>query len=131
MKEFHYAFEITRKIIFNVSYYTLLTNRYPFFTTSVDKFNQPKTDYCEWGQVQEELLPEGSAAYKFYKKWDVKHLHNLTPDEYNDLCKDIERLKSKYNYVCKETDTFAGTNSYIPFYKAKELSMLKIKQQAG
>ena len=74
MREFHYGFEITRKIIFKVSYYTLGSNKNAYFTTGASEFNQPKTDWCRCGQAQEGLLPKGSKAYEFYKKWILNTL---------------------------------------------------------
>lgn len=128
MKEFHYGFEITRKIVFEVSYYTLGNNKDPYFTTSASEFNQPKTDYCQAGQAQKALLPLNSVARDFYEKWDKKHLHDLNEDEYVEVCNDIEKLKETYNYIVKEKDTFAGTNSGLSFYSLKNLSMEKLKK---
>ena len=71
--EFHAAFQLTRKIIFEVSYYTLGSNDSPYFTTSAEEFNQPKTDYNRAGQAQDDLCT--GAARAFYKKWDLFHLH--------------------------------------------------------
>lgn len=56
--EFRYMFQITRMVLFEVSYYTLGDNARPYFATSAHKFNQPKTDYTTGGQV---------AKISFYK----------------------------------------------------------------
>ena len=62
--------------------------------------NNCRTDINEGGQAQKRLLPESSAAYKFYEKWDKKHLQVLTEDEIKECLSDIEKLKEQYDYVC-------------------------------
>lgn len=123
-KEFHYAFQITRKIVFEVSYYTLGSNKTPYFTTSASEFNQPKTDFNRGGQCQNDVLT--GEALKFYKKWDKKHFKDLTDEQYEKLLKDIDVLKKIYNYDYDMTDTFAGTSSGLSFSRLKRLSMKKI-----
>lgn len=98
-----YTFQITKKIIFEVS-----NDRY--FATSAAEFNQPKTDFDMCGQCQDVLLPNG-AARTFWEKWDTKHLSILSPTEAKELADDIEKLKQKYNWC-------AGCN----FSAQKELS---------
>ena len=122
-----WAFQITRKIIFEAEYYKLGNNPTAHFSTSASEFNQPKTDWKQCGQAQETLLPKNSLAYKFYKKWDKKHLQDLTEEEYNELIKDIEILKSKYNYLEQEQDEKLY-KTHISFYDLKELSKQKIKK---
>lgn len=124
-REKFWAFQITRKIIFEVEYYKLGDNPTPHFSTSASKFNQPKTDWTQCGQAQEALLPKNSLAYKFYKKWDKKHLQDLTDEEYSQLVNDIEQLKNKYNWIEQDKES---TKTHIPFYALKDLSMLKIKR---
>ncbi len=123
-----WAFQISKKIIFEVKYYQLSGNEKPYFSTSANKFNQPKTDWKRCGQAQKALLPILSEAYKFWEKWDKKHLEDLTDEEYNDLLKDIELLKECYNFIEQEQDEHLNT-SYLPFYKLKELSMKKPKSE--
>lgn len=101
---FDYSFCIQigniRKIQFEVSYIRLGRNKTPDFATSAEKMNNCRTDINEGGQAQKRLLPESSAAYKFYEKWDKKHLHVLTEDEIKECLSDIEELKKQYDYVC-------------------------------
>lgn len=123
-----WAFQISKKIVFEVEYYQLKGNKEPYFSTSANEFNQPKTDWERCGQAQEALLPKSSAAYKFWKKWDKKHLEDLTDEEYNDLLKDIDILKEKYNFIEQEQDGNLYITS-LPFYKLKELSMKKPKSK--
>ena len=126
--EFHYAFQVSRMIIFEVDYYTLGSNKEPYFATSAAEFNRPKSDYNSSGQAQESLLKGFPTAYNFYKKWDPYHLKDLTDEQYEELVKDIERLKQKYNYVEQKKDTFAGSDSGISFYQARNLSMQPLKR---
>ena len=123
-KEFHMAFEISRTTIFEVSYYTLSSNPKPYFTTSAEVFNRPKTDYNQCGQCQKEVLK--GIAYKFWNKWDKKHLDDLTDNEYNELMEDLNELKEHYNYIEKFGDK--GFSNGFSFYDIKELSMRKIKK---
>lgn len=128
MKEFMYAFQVTRTIIFEVEYYTLGSNKNPYFSTCANKFNQPKTDWYQCGQCQNELLPMGSVARKFWETFDKYHLHDLTKEQYDEVVLAIEELKETYNYDCIEKDSFASTHIRIPFWKTKELSMQKLKK---
>ena len=124
-KGFLSVFQVTRTITFEVEYYTLGSNSSPYFSTSANVFNRPKTGYNEFGQCQESALPHGSKAYQFYKKWDNKHLSDLTESEYEEMISDLETLKNKYNYIIEEP---SKNHSSISFYKCKELSMMKLKK---
>lgn len=124
-REFISTFRITRMIVFNVSYYTLGSNKTPHFTTSASVFTRNKRDYTQCGQCQKDVLPKGSVARKFFMKWDEKHLSDLNDSEYDELMKDMEELKEEYLHIYKERDTFRNQNSNIPFYEVKELSMMK------
>ena len=124
-KEFLAVFQVTRTITFEVEYYTLGSNSSPYFSTSANVFNRPKTDYNQCGQCQEDVLPRGSKAYHFYKKWDDKHLLDLTESEYEEMITDLETLKNKYNYIIEEPTKY---HSSINFHKCKELSMMKLKK---
>lgn len=117
----HIAFQISRTIVFEVSYYRLGSNAHKHFSTSAAQFNRPKTDYNICGQAQNDLLKEGRKAMAFYKKWDVHHLGLLTDKQYAELLTDIETLKRQYNYHQSETD--------IRFSEMRQLSMMKIKKQ--
>ena len=83
--EFLYAFCIDKTTVFEVEYKTLGGNKAPYFSTSAEKFNRPKTDWSMCGQAQERLLPRGSVARRFYDKWDRLHLKDLTDEEYAEL----------------------------------------------
>ena len=120
--EFHAAFQLTRKIIFEVSYYTLGSNDSAYFTTSAEEFNQPKTDYNRAGQAQDDLCT--GAARDFYKKWDHLHLHELKDEEFEEMVKDLEVLKQHYNYI--ENKAVIRPVD-LSFYEIKKLSMQKVK----
>ena len=123
-----YVFQVTRTIIFEVAYYTLGTNKDPYFATRSNKFNQPKTDWCQCGQCQNELLPMGSVARKFWEKFDKYHLCKLTKKQYNEVVLALEELKETYNYDCIKKDSFDASSIHYPFKRYKELSMLKLKK---
>lgn len=126
-KEFIASFQLSKKIVFNVDFYTLGNNSCPHFSTSANEFNQPKTDYCRAGQAQEDLTKGFLAARRFWRKWDKKHLQDLTENEYEELMEDIEVLKEKYNYIYKELDESSKPYySNIHFTDIKKLSMLKL-----
>ncbi len=116
-QEFHCMFEITRNIIFEVSYYTLGSNKQAHFSTSANLLNRPKSDYKQCGQAQDSLLPKGSGARLFYEKWDKKHLADLTDEEYNDLTFDLGVLDLRYN-----SRFYDNSIDHIPFYEVVELS---------
>ena len=121
--EFSYAFQLTRKIIFNVTYHTLGNNEHPYFSTSANEFNQPKTDYSRGGQAQAELCT--GLARQFWEKWDHLHLKDLTDEEYRLICEDIEDLKNRYNYVEHLAEDHVHD---ISFNEERELSMQEVKK---
>ncbi len=121
--EFHYAFQLTRKIIFEVDYYTLGSNKSAYFATSACEFNQPKTDWCRAGQAQKDLCT--GVAKDFYEKWDHKHLYKLDDAEFEEVVNDLEVLKQHYNYIESKAD-FQPND--IRFWQEKQLSMLKLKK---
>ena len=88
--EFHVAFALSKTKVFNVSYYTLGSNKSPYFSTSAEVFNRPKTDWSQCGQCQGEVLKGHRIAMNFYKKWDEMHLKELSEDQYQELIEDLE-----------------------------------------
>lgn len=129
-KEFIATFQITRMVLFSVNYYTLGSNENPYFTTNAVKFVRNKLDYSDCGQCQERILPKGSVARKFFKKWDKHHLHQLNAEQLEELHADLEILKENYNYLFKEQDTFQhDSNNYFSFSRCKDLSMLPLKKR--
>lgn len=127
-KEFLSAFQLSRKAMFEVSYYTLSTNSNPDFTTCAETFNQPKTDWNMCGQCQKEVLKNFPTARKFYEKWDAKHLKDLTDEEYAEMREDLKALENRYNHIIRELDESKKPYSpHISFYDMKDLSMMKVK----
>lgn len=121
--EFHTAFQLTRKIIFEVDYYTLGSNDSAYFSTAAFEFNQPKTDWNRGGQAQEDLC--SGAAKAFYEKWDSHHLHSLDDKQFEEMIRDLDVLKEHYNYI----ETVADSHPQdIRFWQEKELSMQKVKK---
>ena len=104
MKEFNACFQMSKMILFNVSYYTLGNNQNPYFVTSADEFIRSKRDFCRGGQAQEALLKGFPEAYNFYKKWDVFHLKQLTQEQYDEMRKDLCVLEQKYNTLLLEME---------------------------
>ena len=126
-KEFIASFQLSKKIVFNVDFYTLGNNSHPHFSTSAFEFNQPKTDYCRGGQAQEDLTKKFYTARRFWKKWDKKHLQDLTEEEYTNLITDLERMKETYNYLYSELDeTKKPYNPGFSFERMKKLSKMKL-----
>jgi len=117
IKEFRSMIQISSYIIFEVSYYTLGSNKSAHFTTSANQLNKRKNDYTQCGQAQESLLPKGSPAYEFYEKWDGKHLSELNLEEYQDLIKDLNELGERYNL-----EFINGKKDSIPFPTVVEFS---------
>lgn len=133
MKEFMYCFQISKMIVFEVEYYTLGSNKAPYFSTSAAEFIRSKRDYKRCGQAQAALLPKGSPARRFWKKWDPLHLKDLTPEEYEEIATDIEQLKARYNYIEDIRDRFGESaecgKTHIPFYEVVELSKMDPKKK--
>lgn len=127
-----YCFQINKITIFEVRFYTLSTNKTPYFSTSAARFICSKRDYDTCGQCQECVLPKNSAAYYFFDKWDKLHLHNLTKEEYAEIIADIEELKAKYNYIEDIQDCFGRSvgcyDTHISFDEIVELSKLTPKK---
>lgn len=125
-KEFLSVFQISKMVVFKVNYYTCGNNEKPYFSTSAALFVRNKRDYSHCGQCQNEVLPKG-AAKDFFKKWDKKHLSDLTNEEYTEMTSDLSKLKEAYNNIYIEKDTFKNQKSHTSFYEIKELSMQKVK----
>jgi hypothetical protein len=133
MKEFMYCFQIDKTAVFEVEYYTLSTNKSPYFSTSASRFIRSKRDFSECGQAQERLLPKGSAARRFWKKWDKCHLKELTRAEYEELTADIETLKARYNYIEDVRECFGQSagcyKTHLSFDEIVKLSKLTPKKK--
>ena len=124
MYEFHYAFQLSKKRVFEVSYYTLGSNENPYFSTSAEEFNQPKTDYTICGQCQAEICT--GKALEFYEKWDYMHLKKFDDDsKFRELLDDIEELKDRYNYI-ESIAEFQPRS--LSFERIKELSKQEPKK---
>lgn len=132
MKEFMYCFQIDKMTVFEIEYYTLSNNKSPYFSTSAAQFIRSKRDYSRCGQCQKDILPRHSAARRFYDKWDRLHLHDLTPEEYEEMTADIEALKARYNYIEDVRDCFGRSagcyKTHLSFYEIVELSKLTPKK---
>ncbi len=130
MKEFISCFQMSKTILFAVSYYTLGRNQNPYFVTSAYEFIRSKRDFCRVGQCQEDLLKRFQTAYKFYKKWDVLHLKQLTQEQYNEMRKDLCILEQKYNNLLIEMeDGIKFDLARFSFYQFVELSKQTPKKQ--
>lgn len=122
--EFHYAFQLTKKCIFEVNYYTLGSNDNPYFSTSAEEFNQPKSDFNRCGQCQPDICT--GLALSFYEKWDYMHLKQFENDaQFKELLDDIEELKAKYNYIEEIADKCPRN---ISFSRIRELSKQEPKK---
>ena len=115
--------------MFEVEYYTLGSNKSPYFVTEANEFFKNKKDYKSGGQAQDRLLPKNSFARQFWEKWDKKHLKDLSDDEYREVVKDIEELKEKYNYIEYIKDTFKGKYENFSFGEIVLLSKAELKKQ--
>lgn len=103
-KEFLAAFQLSKLIIFEVHYYTLGSNKTPYFATSAEKFCKNKQDFQQCGQAQKTLLRGYPTAIHFFEKWDACHLHDLSTQQYQAMRADLETLRAKYNCLFWELD---------------------------
>lgn len=123
MKEFIATFQLSKTKLFNVSYYTLSTNKSPYFTTSADEFCRSKRDFSRCGQCQDTLLKGYPTAMGFYKRWNPMHLKQLTDEQYEEMRKDLVLLKAKYNCLLMELDeTQRPYSPRFGFYSLVEFS---------
>lgn len=103
-KTFFIAFQVAKKHIFEVDYYRLRDNKDKNFHTSASLLNRIRTDFNQCGQAQESLLNKNTAAYRFYKKWDVLHCSVMNDKQYNEMLIDLDELKRKYDFIESEKD---------------------------
>ena len=122
LKSFHFVFQITRTITFEVQYYRCGNNKRKYYSSSANVFNRSKTDYNQCGQCQDSVL--FGQAKKFYLKWDGLHTQDLTNDQYFEMLQDIELLKERYNYCVQYSDR------HVNFSDCRSLSKLPIKKQS-
>ena len=116
MKEFVAVFRMSKTKLFFVNYYTVGSNKNPYFSTSAAEFYRSKSDYMMCGQCQDDVLKDYPTAKSFYKKWDNKHLKQLTDAEWDEMYLDLERLKAKYRYMEKDNDEQSENySSYLSF----------------
>lgn len=121
-KNVNYIFQLSRMVMFNVSYRRLMGNKQPYFATSAQVFCKNKKDIARGGQCQSDVLKDFPLAYEFWKKWDGEHLHRLNIAKYEELLRDIEELKEEYNWDYTKSDSF-------PWYREVELSKQKPKRR--
>lgn len=119
-QEFISVFQMSKTVIFEVNFYTLSTNKTPYFTTSAAQFCRNKRDFNQCGQAQKSLLRSYPAAMRFFKKWDACHLHDMTPVQYEEMRADLEELKSCYNYLYEELDE--SKRPYNPHFSFDRLA---------
>ena len=119
-KEFQAVFQLSKTKIFEVHYYTLSTNKNPYFTTSAAVFCRSKRDFTTCGQAQESVCKGFRTAYNFYRKWDTLHLKDLTEEQYAEMRSDLEKLMDKYNYILEEFDESA--KPYSPHFSFHRLA---------
>ena len=127
--EFTSVFQLSKKAMFEVRYYSLAGNQHPYFATSAETFNQPKTDFNCCGQCQKEVLKSFPTAMRFFEKWDTMHLKDLTEEEYAEMRSDLKALEEKYNHILRERKE--GDEAYtlnISVHKIKELSKMTPKK---
>lgn len=130
-KELQAVFQLSKTEIFEVRYYHLSTNTRADFATSAARFCRNKKDFSMCGQAQETICKGHRAAYNFYRKWDSKHLKDLTNEEYNDMRCDLEKLKEKYNFIFEELDESARPYSpHFSFYRLAEWTKQTPKKEA-
>ena len=118
LQSFHFAFQITKLIIFEVKYYRCGNNINKYFSTSAEVFCRNKKDYVQCGQCQLKVL--SGLSKTFFYKWDELHLMDLNESQYDDLLNDINDLCNEYNFIRSDND--------LSFEKIKELSKLNIKK---
>jgi hypothetical protein len=123
LTSFHYAFKISKTVIFEVDYYRLDSNKFKHFSTSAAQFNHIRSDYNQCGQAQKSLLPQSSLAYKFYKKWDLVHLQDLTAEQHAECLSDLTNLAAHYENLNKTI-----TDDYFSFDALVALSRSHIKK---
>ena len=127
--EFHVGIALDRTRMFEISYYTLGSNSYPYFATESAKFIRSKKGYERCGQCQKKVL--NGEAKRFWEKWDKHHLLDLDFETYKELVKDIEKLLKCYPYhivrVKEDIDDKKFRN--IGFTEFYELSFLPPKKR--
>lgn len=129
-KEFRAVFQLTKTIIFEVRFYTLSNNTAPHFATSAAQFCRNKRDFNQCGQAQKSLLRGFPPAMRFFKKWDSLHLHDLTPEQYEEMRRDLEELKQRYNFIFEELDESKRPyNPHFEFYMLAEWTKQEPKRR--
>jgi hypothetical protein len=108
------AFQLSRTKVFEVNYHM------DYFSTAAAELCRNKRDYSRCGQCQEDILPGYGAAMNFYAKWDRQHLKRLSPSKYAEMLRDLDVLKSRYNYAIDDSQD-------LNFSEIVELSKKKVK----
>lgn len=115
-----YIFQLSKMVMFEVSYKRLRGNKFPYFSTITQVFCKNKRDISCTGSDNLKNFP---LAYEFDQKWDGEHLHRLDVEKYDELLRDIEELKQEYNWE------FTKSGDGFPFHREVELSKQKPKRR--
>ena len=122
MNGFIYVFQVSKMVNFTVSYVSRSVPSEPYFSTSCLLFSRNKKSWRRSGQCQEEVLEKDSLAYRFFKKWDKKHLMRLDINEEKELARDMSKLCMMYNWISELN------NDYVSWGREVELSKLPLKK---
>lgn len=114
---FHLAIQVGKKGIFEVKYYILGGNKYPYFSTCAAMLDQRRTDFEMAGQCQEDVLKGYPLLLNFFRKYHEHHIKDISPETYQQIVNDLEIIKGKYNFVESSKD--------IPFSEIVKLSRTK------
>lgn len=125
MNGFIYVFQVSKMVNFTVSYIRRSSISEPYFSTSCILFSRGKKSWQRAGQCQEEVLEKDSLAYRFFKKWDKKHLMRLDINEEKELARDMSKLCMAYNWISELN------NDCVSWWREVELSKLPLKKSDG
>lgn len=115
-----YIFQLSKMVMFEVSYKRLRGNKSPHFSTVTQVFCKNKRDISCTGSDNLKNFP---LAYEFEQKWNGERLHKLDVEKYDELLRDIEELKQEYNWE------FTKSGDGFPFNREVELSKQKPKRR--
>ena len=120
------VFQLSKTILFEVHYYTLMNNPAPDFSTEAEKFTRSKITFEQCGQCQKRLLVDYPEVMAFYEKWDVHQCKDLSDEAYSEMVTDLAPLCAKYNYLLKEHTKTTPVGGFY-FENLKDFSMNKLK----
>lgn len=116
-ESFNYIFQISKSIVLQVGYYGVPYWPDKNYTSTIYRFTRGEIT----GLWAPDVLEWFYTAHCFYDKWYFWQAKDLPEGKYEEIKKDIEELKERYNYL-----EMLNNDDDKPFSKREMRKLLKM-----